>query len=47
MLIRTVQRKLCAVYGAAIRPAVDRELGFNRTTLSILASVDYQQQVER
>jgi hypothetical protein len=33
MMTRTAQRKLCAVYGAAIRPKVDRELGFNGTTL--------------
>ena len=39
MMTRTAQRKLCAVYGAAIRPAVDRELGFNRTTLSILQAL--------
>jgi len=39
MMTRKVQRKLCAVYGASIRPAVDRELGFNRTTLSILQAL--------
>ena len=38
-MTRAVQRKLCAVYGAAIRPAVDRESGFNRTTLSILQAL--------
>jgi hypothetical protein len=39
MMTRTAQRKLCAVYGAAIRPKVDRELGFNGTTLSILQAL--------
>ena len=39
MMTRTAQRKLCAVYGAAIRPTVDKGLGFNRTTLSILQAL--------
>jgi hypothetical protein len=39
MMTRAAQRKLCAVYGAVIRPAVDREWGFNGTTLSILQAL--------
>jgi DNA-binding MarR family transcriptional regulator len=38
-MTRSTQRKLRAVYGAAIRLSVDRELGFNRTTLSILQAL--------